>query len=137
MVIGTLYRPPDLDINKFNVSFDLLLTKLNRQKTKFILAGDYNINLLHCDKHSETEQFLNHIFSNSCLPAITRQTRFSATDYSLIDNIIYKIDKLQNNNNGTNNISRILISDVSDHSPIFYWSDCSVNRKNIIEKPKF
>ena len=67
MVIGTIYRTPYLDINKFNGSFDLLLSKLKRQKTKYILAVDYNISLLHYDKHSETEQFLNHIFSYSCL----------------------------------------------------------------------
>ena len=62
---------------------------------------------------------------------------FSASASALIGNIRYKMDKLQNNNNGTNNNSGILISGVSDHLPIFYLSDCSINRENIIEKPKF
>ena len=52
MVIGAIYRPRDLHINQFNVSFDLLLTKLNREKTKYILAGNYNINFLNYYKHS-------------------------------------------------------------------------------------
>ena len=69
MVIVTISRPPDNDINLFNASFDLLLTKFNREETKYILAGDYNIIFLHYDKHSETNQFLNHVFSNSCFPA--------------------------------------------------------------------
>ena len=115
----------------------MFVTKLNRQKTKYILAGDYNIYLLHYDKHSETEQFLNHIFPNLCFPTITRLTRSIATASTLIDNIIYKIDKLQNSNNSTNKNSGILISDVSNHLPIFYLSDYSINRENIIEKLKF
>ena len=49
-----------------------------------------------------------------------RLTRFSATASTLIDNIIYKIDKLQNNNNGINKNSGILILDVSNHLSIFY-----------------
>ena len=64
-------------------------------------------------------------------------TRFRATASTLIDNIIYKIDKLQNNNNGTNKNYKILISDVSDHLPILYLWDYSINRENIIEKQKF
>ena len=44
---------------------------------------------------------------------------------------------MQNNNNGTNKNPGILISYVSDHLPIFYLSDYSINRENIIENPKF
>ena len=51
-----IQRPLDHDINQFNVTFDLLLTKLNQEKTKYILANDYNINLLHYDKDSESEK---------------------------------------------------------------------------------
>ena len=72
MVIGAIYRPPDNDINQFIVAFDLLLKKLKREKTKYILAGYYNINLFHYDKQSETEQFLNHI---CFLIPVCRQSR--------------------------------------------------------------
>ena len=71
MVIGTICRPPDDGINQSNITFDLRFTNSLKKETKYVLADDCNINFLHHDKHSETEQFLNHIFSNS----ICRQSR--------------------------------------------------------------
>ena len=114
----------------------VILTKLNRQKTKYILAGDYNINLLHYDNHSETERLLNHIFSNSCLPTITRPTRFSASTFALIDNIIYKIDKLQNITMGQITILKYWIQMSLTTCPYFIYQIALLTEKTI-EKPKF
>ena len=47
MIIGELYRPPNHDVDTFNVSFNTLLTKLEKENAKFLLAGDYNINLIN------------------------------------------------------------------------------------------
>ena len=46
MIIDELYRPPNHDVDKFNGSFNTLLTKLEKENAKCLLAGDYNINLI-------------------------------------------------------------------------------------------
>jgi hypothetical protein len=96
----------------------LLLTKLTSEKAKFILAGDYNINILNHDTHCGSEKFLNNIFAHMCLPAITKPTRFSASSSTLIDNIIYNMPAQFGDAK-----SGLIISDISDHLPIFHLSD--------------
>jgi hypothetical protein len=118
IVAGVIYRPPNHDIDKFNISFDLLLTKLTSEKAKFILAGDYNINILNHDTRCGSEIFLNNIFAHKCLPAITKPTRFSASSSTLIDNIIYSMPAQFGDAK-----SGLIISDISDHLPIFHLSD--------------
>ena len=46
MIIGELYRPPNHDVDRIKVSINKLLTKLEKENAKFLLAGDYNINLI-------------------------------------------------------------------------------------------
>ena len=65
--------------------------KTQLRKTKYILACDYNKHLIRHDKYTDTEQFLNHILSNSCFPTITQPTSFSAAASMLMGNIMCKI----------------------------------------------
>ena len=51
--VGCIYRPRDQDMDRFNVDFDCLLGKITTENAKFVLAGDYNINLLKHDVHGE------------------------------------------------------------------------------------
>ena len=51
MITGELYRPPNHDVDRLNVSFNTLLTKLEKENAKFLLAGDYNINLINHEIH--------------------------------------------------------------------------------------
>ena len=59
MIIGELYRPPHHYVDRFNVSFNTLLTKLEKENAKFLLAGDYNINLMNHETHKGSENCLN------------------------------------------------------------------------------
>ena len=77
MIIGELYRPPNHDVDRFNVSFNTLLTTLAKENVKFLLAGDYNINLVNHETHKGSENFLNQLFSHLRLPSITKPTRFA------------------------------------------------------------
>ena len=92
MIIGELYRPSNHDGDRFNVSFNSLLTKLEKENAKFLLAGDYNINLINHETHKGSENFLNQLFFNLCLPSITKTTRFTLISSTLIDNIIYDLN---------------------------------------------
>ena len=87
-----------------------LLTK----KTKCILTGDFNINLLNNNKDSETENFLNILLSHQLIPTITKPTRYTDHSSTLIDNII------------TNCVtsaykSGVILTDISDHLPAFFF----------------
>jgi len=63
-IVCVVYRPPDVDILDFNVNYSNLLATISRCRTKCYIAGDFNINFLNCDTHSEIEHFLNTVFSH-------------------------------------------------------------------------
>jgi len=120
--VGVVYRPPDGELSIFNDCYFKLLDKLSGCKSKCYIAGDFNINLLNCDKHMETETFLNGLFSHHYFPTITRPTRFCSTASTLIDNIFF-------NNPSIDSHSGIIISDLSDHLPIFFISGNKLTSK--------
>ena len=72
--------------------------------------GDFNINLLNYDSHSETNDFINLMISHYFLPHILHPTR--ATDHSatIMDNIF-------SNSLESDTISGNLLSQISDHFP--------------------
>ena len=49
--------------------------------------GDFNINLLNYDHHTETRDYVDTMFSNTCLPVSTKSTRITPTSATLINNI--------------------------------------------------
>ena len=75
--------------------------------------GDFNIDLLSYNKHSDTENFLNLMLQNLLIPQITSPTRINENDnFTLIDNIFF--------NDHTNALcNRNLLCPVTDHLPNF------------------
>ena len=86
------------------------------EKAECLLVGDFNVNLLNHDCHNDTDQFINTMYSYSFLHLITIPTRYTSTSATLIDNIMTNVfdDAI---------VSGILVSDVSDHLPVFYMSN--------------
>jgi hypothetical protein len=117
--VGAVYRPPDTNLDLFMAGFETCLLKLCNSRTECLIAGDYNIDLLKCDVHPGSDNFLNNLYAHSILPLITRPTRFNSNSSTLIDNI------LVNKPNDTS-VSGILITDISDHLPVFYVSSQKV-----------
>ena len=76
--------------------------------------GDFNINLLNCNHHMETHDYVDTMFSNSLIPQITKPTRITPTTATLIDTI-YSNDILGE----YNQLHGIFYTDISDHLPIF------------------
>ncbi len=127
-VIGVIYRPPDQNINEFNKYLDNLLSKISVQEKKHVyIMGDFNINLLNEDVHGPTGEFVNTITSFSFYPSITKPTRITNKSATLIDNIL--------TNNYAKQISGIILTDISDHLPIFVSTNQSVykNSNNVVE----
>ena len=78
-----------------------------------------NIDFLKCAIHSQTEDYLDMLYSNSFLPVITKPTRITPHSATLIDHIY--------TNTSANVISGIGLIDISDHLPIFCIADVSIN----------
>ena len=72
--------------------------------------GDFNINLLTCENHPESNDFILMLNSFFLLPYILQPTRITERSATLIDNIFA-------NTYSTNAISGNLVSKISDHLP--------------------
>ena len=117
LVIGVIYRPPNSDLVTFTDIMKNIVEKIRREYKSCYLMGDYNINLLNVDTLQLTSDFNDTLFSNGFVPLITRLTRVTSNSATLIDNIFTN----QVNNNNINHVmSGILLTDISDHYPIFH-----------------
>ena len=124
MIIGVIYRIPDTDIKEFNVQLSNILDKMCAQNKLVYLMGDYNKNLLNSSTHRHTGEFVDILYSDEFLPLISRPTRITSNSATLIDNIMINcVDNLNSSING------ILVTDISDHFPVFHVN-CSVEEIN-------
>ena len=112
IIIGCFYRMPGSDISLFTAYIDNVLSKVNAERNKCYLGGDFNINLLKHDTHSPTADFLNCVFSHSFLSTINKPTRVTDFSATLIDNIITNV-------NLNNAFSSIIYADMLDNFPVF------------------
>ena len=115
VIVGVIYRPPNRDINTFNDKLGRIMDQIKSENKLCYLLGDYNINLLNCEKHDPTGQFFDVITSNGFLPIITRPIRVTATSATLIDNIF-----TNNILDVSTSLQGLFVTDVSDHYPIFH-----------------
>ena len=86
--------------------------------------GDFKIDLLKYGSNEHANRFLNQMYSSQFYPVINRSTRITTNSATTIANIF--IDNIY-----LNCSSGILISDLSDHLPVF---QILPNRN--IQKPK-
>ena len=114
-IVGIIYRPPSLILTIINQRILLYLRLLLCQC--LILVGNYNINLLNHEIHTETRNFLNVLFSNSIIPLITKHTRYGEHSAILIDNILTnKICRSE-----SKYLSGIILENIWDRLPVFYY----------------
>ena len=94
----------------------------NKSHKTIFICGDFNIDLLNPNKHKMTDDFINTVYSMSLYPKITRPSKIASHCATLIDNIF--TDDIVHNT-----ISGPLISDISDHLPVFtiYDNDYKTN----------
>ena len=116
IVICCVYRPPNRNVNDFTSQLEGLL-QMFHNKIVF-LAGDMNINILNYAKHTDTNNFVDLLYSKGMYPLITKPTRITSTCATLLDNIFTNEYRLISK-------SGVLICDVSDHLPVFQI--CSYN----------
>ena len=114
IIIGTIYRPPDSDIQLFIDNLANLLAKISNEQKICYLMGDFNLDLIKYQQHSYTNDFVDTMYSHFFLPLITRPTRITSYSATAIDNIFTNnLTAYEQSTNG------ILFADISDHLPIF------------------
>ena len=84
-------------------------------------TGDFNFDLFSIESNPAAQAFLNNQLSHGLFPTISRTTRACHPSYTLIDNIFCNdLSKVAH--------SGIILSDLSDHFPIF--TSLNINTKN-------
>ena len=114
MIVGTIYRPPSSSHNDFLLEMQHLLVHPILQNKRCILMEDFNVDLLKCNDNDNqfSRDFVDTLLSYSFVPAISKPTRLSSHSCTLIDNIFVNIDHLKIE-------SGIILSDISDHCPVY------------------
>ena len=111
-LIGVIYRPPNTDPSLFIEALTSLLDTIKAENRPCYIMGDFNLNLLNCDSHPPTQQFLDTMYSHSFIPLHNQPSRITSLTATCIDNIFTNIL-------GTNQLAGILYTDISDHLPLF------------------
>ena len=112
-IIGNCYRSPSVNPTDSLDHMENILSGLSRHKNKhIILVGDYNINLLHFDTDSHSQNLINLTTRNGFSQIISRPTRITDHSATLIDHIY---------TNQVHNIVScgIITYDISDHLGTF------------------
>ena len=85
---------------------------ISKENNVCYLIGDFNLVLLNNHGHLPTGEFLDIICSHMLIPLITLPTRITSHTATVIDGIF--------TNHSENYLcSGLLLSDISDHLPIF------------------
>ncbi len=114
LIVGIIYRPPDADLDTFNVKLEETLFSINGKNKNCILLGDLNIDLSRDD--TAKNNFINKLHSFSFYPTINTYTRVTHSTKSIIDNIVTNI-------HNTSLESGVVLSEISDHFPIVLFLD--------------
>ena len=112
IIIGVIYRPPSENTLEFVEKVNEIISGVTKGNKHCYITGDFNLDLLKHESHSVTAQFIESLFAFGFLPMITKPTRITAHSATLIDNIF-------TNNTTVSSKNGLIISDISDHLPIF------------------
>ena len=111
LLVSSLYRPPNTNVNEFNTEYSNYLKKIQATKLDTVIGLDHNLDLLKIENHKPTQDFFNSNIDNQLFPTITKPTRITATTATLLDNLMVNLALNQNYQSG------ILVDDISDHLP--------------------
>ena len=68
IILGSIYRPPNTNLDKFMAEYKNSLEQLTKLKNKEIILGmDHNINLLRHDVHPRTQDFIETKFRHELI----------------------------------------------------------------------
>ena len=112
IICGVIYRHPSGNLDNFMNYINSTIESINQENKFCLFMGDFNIDLLKIDSHSDSQNFINSLGSCFFQPQIFQPTRITDHSATLIDNIFF-------NSIAHFIISGNLIFDLTDHLPNF------------------
>ena len=112
-------------MNDINRTLEQLKTNSWAQ-SKFIIGGDYNINLLNSNSDISLE-FIDNVHSLSLHPVISLPTRVADSSSTLVDNFLCDMSLLPIHTN-------VLKTDIRDHCLIELKIDTPIPNKNVSKR---
>ena len=109
IIVGCIYRHPNMDLTEFNDLTSKMLEKLNKENKKVHIMGDFNIDLMKIDKDTTSATFFDNMTSNLFVPHIILPTRITGNSKTLIDNIFTNLENFKDGLSGNLTLS------ISDH----------------------
>ena len=122
-IVGVMYRPPSQNIADFISKLNTLIGIISSENKNCYIMGDFNLNLLNQHFHQFTNEFLDIMYANTFFPLITLPTRITSHFATLIDNIF-------TNDFDNYAFSGLVLTDISDHLPIFSISNEKMKMKD-------
>ena len=104
------------NITNFNKLLTDKLFVISSENKTILHMGDFNLDLLKSDTHPLTSEFNDINVIHSLFPSINKPTRVTPTSATIIDNIF------TNYLDASKLSTSILITDISDHFPICFFS---------------
>ena len=115
LIIGEIYRVPNTNIDESLNKYETITELIKQYKHPIIIGTDQNFNYLKLNEYSKTKELYNIFVTNGLVPTITKPTRITHNSATLIDNLYIPIHEIENAK------SAILITDISDHFPVFVF----------------
>ena len=104
------YRHPNTDISKLTKYLSFCLSKIKSEDKLVFIMGDFNINLLNYDSHTDTSKVLDQMVSRYILPYVLHPTRVKDHCATVTDNIF-------SNNTEFETLSGNILTQIADHFP--------------------
>ena len=128
-IIGNVYRPntaPFADLKRANYELNEILEKIKsypiyKKCFDINLVGDFNIDLLKSKSHTDTSSYLDSLLEHGLLPIVSLPTRVSQNSATIIDHISTSFTD-------DNYDVGLIVSDLSDHFPVFYTRQAAVDK---------
>ena len=120
-----MYRVPNSSCPDSITNYELITNKLQNENKEIIIGTYQNVDNLniYC---AYSKHLLETFFAACLVPTITRPTRFTSESATLIDNIYVSGIRLEYLRSG------VLVTDISDHFPIFVFTGNNVYCEYII-----
>ena len=121
--LSTLYISPD-DFKVFNNFMKDLHSFILKSNKLFYALGNFNLNVLGCNKNKKVAKFPNLKFQHRFVSVINKPTRVIKNTTTAIDHIITKSLLHRTIDTG------MIKLDISDHSDMFLTCFCNRNKKD-------
>jgi len=112
-IIGEIYRPPNTNEQLSINYYEETLNNIQNTNMEAVIGTDQNFCYLKINQNLKIQGLLNTFFNNNFTPTIIMPTRITHNTATLIDNLYLKTKPHNTIKSG------LIISDISDHLPIF------------------